>query len=150
MSLFKPLVGTWTWDGTTTVLSDDTSGAQAGDFIQKSQMEGPALEIGTVNAGVSVVLLNPHHAVIPTGSGAVLSQQNVRNDIVAAPDVQCVETFEDITEPHAAPGTKRIIRQDYSSATVQVGKTYRMDWMYVHPPSDPAWGAVAGIEESIV
>lgn len=75
----------------------------------------------------------------------------IRDAIVAAKDVVDVDTWEDITEPKgAAQHMKRITRKDQSSATVEVGKTYRQDYIYVNPPSSPAWGALARIDESIL
>lgn len=77
-------------------------------------------------------------------------QDIIRDAIVAAPDVVAVDTWEDITEPlGASKHMKRITRKDQSSATVQIGKTYRQDFIYVNPPSSSAWGALERIDESI-
>lgn len=149
MALDNALSGTWTWNGTTIVASTDTSGIQSGDFIRMSSMSG-LFEIQSVNPDTSVTVLNPHSLAIPSGIGAFKNDENVKSAILAAGDVACAETWEDITEPSIPPGTKRITRRDYTSATVHPTKTYRVDISYVHPANDPAWGAIAGIEESIV
>jgi len=60
--------GTWTWDGTTTVLSDDTSGVTVGNFIRMNATS-PLFEVTAVNANVDVTISNPGGVTIPTGSG---------------------------------------------------------------------------------
>ena len=78
-------------------------------------------------------------------------QEAIMNDILSAADVVAVDTMEDITEPvGAAKHMKRITRKDQSSATVRIGKTYRQDFIYVNPPSSPAWGALERVDESIL
>ena len=64
------LPGTWTWAGTTTVLSTDTSTVAVGDFIRKDSSATTWFEISAITPNVNVTLLNPGSAVIPTGSGA--------------------------------------------------------------------------------
>ena len=61
------------WDGSTTVLTSDTSEAVVGDFIGLSAA-GPFFEITTVNSNVSFIISNPGSLTIPTGSGASTSQ----------------------------------------------------------------------------
>lgn len=61
--------GTWTWNGTTTVASDDTSGVVTGDFIAQSAT-GPFFEITSISANVSVTILNPSSFTIPSGASA--------------------------------------------------------------------------------
>jgi hypothetical protein len=63
------LVQTYTWDGTTTVLSSNTSEVVAGDWI-KLDSDAQYFEVASVNAGVSVTILNPGGLTIPTGATA--------------------------------------------------------------------------------
>lgn len=60
--------GTWTWDGTTTVLSNDTSGVSVGDWIAQAS-GGPYFEITGITPNTSVTITNPGSVTIPTGSG---------------------------------------------------------------------------------
>jgi len=63
------LSGTWTWDGTTTVLSDDTSGVAVGNFIRNAT-DMQLFEITSITPNVSVTISNPGSLIIPTASGA--------------------------------------------------------------------------------
>lgn len=49
------LTGTWTWDGTTTVLATDTSQVRIGSFI-RADSDGQWFEVTAVNANVSVTI----------------------------------------------------------------------------------------------
>jgi hypothetical protein len=63
------LAGSWTWNGTTTVLATDTSGAIVGDRIRRG--DGDAFfEVSAVAASASVTIVNPDKKEIPVGSGA--------------------------------------------------------------------------------
>jgi uncharacterized phage protein gp47/JayE len=64
------LPGTWTWNGTLTVLATDTSTVAAGDFIRKDSSPLVWLQIQSIVPNTSVTLLNPGGATIPTGAGA--------------------------------------------------------------------------------
>lgn len=66
----KSLTGTWTWNGTTTVLTTDTSGVVAGEFIGKDSDPTHYFQIQGLVPNTSVTLLNPGVAAIPTGAGA--------------------------------------------------------------------------------
>ena len=61
------LSATYTWDGTTTVLSGDTSEVSAGDFL-RLDVDGQYFEITSITPNVSVTISNPEALVIPTGS----------------------------------------------------------------------------------
>jgi hypothetical protein len=63
------LAGTWTWNGTTTVLATNTSGVVAGDFIRLDTSPTLFFQIQTIVANTSVTILNPGAATIPTGAG---------------------------------------------------------------------------------
>lgn len=63
-----PIAGTHTWDGTTTVLSDDTSGLTTGDYVRQSSTE-PAFKILSITPNTSFVIDNSKSLTIPTGSG---------------------------------------------------------------------------------
>lgn len=68
------LSGSWTWNGTTTVLSTDTSGVSSGYWIRLPVLSGAKeygiFKIASVSANVSVTIENPSDLDIPTGSGA--------------------------------------------------------------------------------
>jgi hypothetical protein len=61
------LSATFTWDGTTTVLTADTSEVEAGDWIALDS-DGTLFEVGSVTTDTSVTLLNPIGYPIPTGA----------------------------------------------------------------------------------
>lgn len=61
------LGGTYEWNGTTTVLTDDTSDVVIGDFI-KHLATGACFEITGINPSTSVTISNPGALTIPTGS----------------------------------------------------------------------------------
>ena len=63
------LVQTYTWAGTTTVLSSNTSEVVAGDWI-KLDSDTQYFEVDSVSANVSVTILNPGGLTIPTGATA--------------------------------------------------------------------------------
>ena len=69
--------GTWTWDGTTTVLSNDTSGVAVNDMIRRNSDSG-MFRIVSIVANVSVLIGNPDALVIPTGAG-IERQDHVYN-----------------------------------------------------------------------
>jgi hypothetical protein len=60
--------GTWTWNGTTTVTTGDTSGVVVGNFIRLSATD-PLFEITVINTNVDVTITNPGGLTIPSGSG---------------------------------------------------------------------------------
>ncbi len=63
------IAGTITWDTTTTVLMDDTTGVVAGMAIRKDD-DGILFEVVSVVEDTSVLIKNPHGHSIPTGAGA--------------------------------------------------------------------------------
>lgn len=78
-------------------------------------------------------------------------EEQIRDDILAAPDMQIATQTEPITEPvGASKGLTRVTREDHTSATVQVGKTYRRSPIYINGPDSEAWGAMSGIDEDVV
>ncbi len=72
----------------------------------------------------------------------------IRDAILAAPDVVKVPTTEPITEPSGV-GMTRVTQDAYSSATVEVGKTYVIMFGYLFLPSSKSWGAMSGFTEAI-
>jgi hypothetical protein len=70
-SSFYPFI----WDGTTTVLSKDTSGILVGDWIRLDS-DGQYFEITSVVANTSVTILNPNSWGIPGTVGAPLSTRS--------------------------------------------------------------------------
>lgn len=63
------LAQTYTWGGTTTVLSGNTGEVVVGDWI-KLDADGQYFEISVVTPNVSVTILNPGGVTIPTGATA--------------------------------------------------------------------------------
>jgi hypothetical protein len=61
------LTATYTWDGTTTVLSADTSEVEVDDYIQLNT-DGQLFKVITVTTDTSVEIENPNSLTIPTGS----------------------------------------------------------------------------------
>ena len=76
----------------------------------------------------------------------------VRNDIMAASDKVNTPVIEEfITEPvGAAQSLKRTVVEDWSSATVQIGKKYRMTHVYMHGTDSRAWAACSDHIEEII
>jgi len=133
--LGKPvsLSGTWTWGGTLTVLSTDTSGVVAGDWIRLPVIKGAVtyglFKIVTVNANTSVVIQNPSDLTIPSGTGAegaspidltgavvkftmtkILDQPNAS---AAAHKTSYVDPLEiEMTDPAAGAGTVHLLASD--------------------------------------
>lgn len=80
------LLGTWTWNGTTTVLATNTSQVAAGDFIRLNSSPTLFFQIAGVTPGVSVTILNPGAATIPTGAGgSALASENVTQGLNGPP-----------------------------------------------------------------
>lgn len=71
------LTPTLTWNGTTTVITADTSEADVGDWIRLDG-DGQWFEISVVTPGVSYTILNPGSDTIPTGS----TQSSKASDIL--------------------------------------------------------------------
>lgn len=65
----ETLLGTWTWNGTTTVLATNTSQVVAGDFIRLNASPTLFFQIQSIVPNTSVTILNPGAATIPTGAG---------------------------------------------------------------------------------
>jgi len=67
------LSGSWSWGGTTTVLSNDTSGVVAGQWVRLPKAangkDNPLFKVTFVAAGVSVTIENPKNKTIPVGLG---------------------------------------------------------------------------------
>lgn len=63
------LTGTWTWDGSLTVLSDDTSGVTVGDWIRLSSSYS-WFEVSAVTPNVDVTIVNQDELTVPSGTGA--------------------------------------------------------------------------------
>lgn len=62
------LAGTWTWDGTSTVLATDTSQVVVGDFI-RLDADGQFYRIASVVTDTSVMIENLLGLTIPSGAG---------------------------------------------------------------------------------
>ena len=72
------LAGTWTWNGTTTVLTTNTSGVVSGDFIRLDASPTLFFQISGIVPNTSVTILNPGAATIPTGAtGSSKATENV-------------------------------------------------------------------------
>lgn len=71
------LDGAWTWDGTTTVLSTDTSGVSVGDWIRLEPKRYDVcpipFKVTAINANVDVTIENPYFLKIESGTGAEVS-----------------------------------------------------------------------------
>lgn len=104
MPLVTVLSGTCTWDGTTTVLMTDTSGVVVGDYIRMDD-ESFAFKITAVVVNTSVTIDNPGALTIPTGTGASKTDEPIRDEILAAGDVQMVPEAEVVTQPDDEPVT---------------------------------------------
>jgi hypothetical protein len=61
------LSATYTWDGTTTVASSDTSETEVGEWIRLDS-DNQWFKVVTVNTDVSVIIENPDALTIPTGA----------------------------------------------------------------------------------
>jgi hypothetical protein len=76
----------------------------------------------------------------------------IRNDIMMASDkvnIKVVEEF--ITEPlGASQNLKRTVVEDWYSATVQIGKKYRMTHVYMNGTESKAWAACSDHVEEII
>lgn len=83
----RTLAGTWTWQGTTTVLSTDTSGVIVGEWIRAPQLSsgasGPWFKVTAINANVDVTIENPDELTIPTGVTGAQAASPV--DLTGAP-----------------------------------------------------------------
>lgn len=72
------LVGTWTWNGTTTVLATNTAQVTTGTFIRLNTSPTKFFRVTGVTPNVSVTISNPGAIVIPTGAGgSSYSPENV-------------------------------------------------------------------------
>lgn len=63
------LAATYTWGGTTTITSGDTSEVAVGDFIRLDS-DGQWFEISAITPNVDVTILNPGSLTIPSGATA--------------------------------------------------------------------------------
>jgi hypothetical protein len=66
----EDLVATYTWNGTTTVTTSDTSEVDVGDYVGLT--EAPLFEIASIVPGTSITISNPSNRTIPTGSSATV------------------------------------------------------------------------------
>lgn len=142
MALNTSLSGTWTWDGTVTVVSDDTSGVAVGDWVSMGGA-GPWFEISGVAANASVTILNPDSLSIPSGTGAFRDDGPVFGEIMGAADVvKNVVSEEAITEASAPANTKRPLTEEYTSATVHSTKKAVISYTYGDGAGAKSWGRV--------
>ena len=69
--------GVWTWDGTLTVLSANTSGVSVGNWVRNPEastgLPSGWFKVATVNTNVSIVVVNPDGLDVPTGVGVDVS-----------------------------------------------------------------------------
>lgn len=66
----ETLVATYTWNGTTTVTTSDTSEVDVGDYVGLT--EAPLFEIASIVPNTSITISNPSNRTIPTGSSATV------------------------------------------------------------------------------
>jgi len=79
------------------------------------------------------------------------AEETIRNNILGAADrIKIVVVGEAVTEPGAAPGTTRPLVEEWSSATVEVGKKYRIAYTYLSGPESKGWAGLTDATESIV
>lgn len=96
------LSATYTWNGTTTVSSGDTSEVAVGDWILLGS-DGQPFEITTITAGVSVTIANPGGLAIPTGSTtSYLNPENLCEGLAGPPPDSAVGGEEYLYLDHAA------------------------------------------------
>ena len=80
------LGGTWTWNGTLTVLATATTGLLPGDFIRKDSSPSSWFQVASIVPNTSVTILNPGGAVIPSGAGASsMAPENMTNGLDGPP-----------------------------------------------------------------
>ena len=80
------LTGTWTWAGTTTILSTDTSGVSPGDYIRLDSAPTSFFQISGITPNVSVTILNPGSLTIPSGAtGSSKATENVTQGLSGPP-----------------------------------------------------------------
>lgn len=150
------LAGTWTWpggnDAAPVVTATDTSGVAVGDWIKKAVgIDNLYFKITAIDPNVDVTLDNPDAEEVPSGTGAFVTEEGIRDEISMASDAAMVIGAEEtITEPSAPPGSKRTTREDYSSPTVWPAKTLRLAISYVDGVGHPGWCAMSGSEYSVV
>jgi hypothetical protein len=63
----ETLLGTWTWDGTTTILATDTTQVAVNDWVS-GLVDGQFFQITAETPNVSVTVSNPQNYTIPTGA----------------------------------------------------------------------------------
>lgn len=74
----------WTWNGTTTVTTTDTSDVAVDDFIRLDSDE-QFFQIQSIVPNTSVVISNPGGATIPTGTGASSKATDLLTEGLAGP-----------------------------------------------------------------
>lgn len=134
--LNKPvsLSGAWTWDGTLTILSDDTSGVAVGNWIRLPVLSGaktnPLFKVTAVNPNVDVTIENPRSLTVPSGTGAegssavdltggvvkfTMTRQLDEPNASAAAHKTSYDSAEiDLTAPAAGEGTVHLLAPDTS------------------------------------
>jgi hypothetical protein len=65
--ILTTLLGTWTWDGTTTVLATNTSQVATGNWIQLDS-DGQFFKITAITPNTDVTIENPGSLIIPSGA----------------------------------------------------------------------------------
>jgi len=107
--------GTWTWDGTTTVLATDTSGVAVDDWIQLDASQ-PLFKVLSIVANTSVLIQNTLGLTIPIGTGVLAaSPVNLSEAVDGTPDRPAVIIFE------WRKGNSRIFKKvNYDSEEIQV------------------------------
>lgn len=68
----------------------------------------------------------------------------IRDNIMSAGDM----VSNEVTEP-TTNGLTRCTSLEFTSATVEVGKKYAQQPIYINPADNPAWGAQSGITEVV-
>ena len=89
----QALSGTWTWDGTTTVLATDTSEVAVGNWISLDS-DAQSFKITAIVANTSVSIENPRSLTIPsgaTGSSFALGWSEITG--IALGDVEAAQTI---------------------------------------------------------
>lgn len=111
----QTVTGTWVWDGTTTVTTDDTSGVAVGDYVQRTAAD-TLFEITAIVANVSVTIANPDGADIPSGSGVLAaSPVNLDEAVDGTASRPAVLVFE------WRRGNSRVFKKtNYDSEEIQV------------------------------
>jgi len=114
-----PVTGTWTWNGSLVVLSSNTGGVVAGDWIRLPVSTGATpnalFKVASIAANVSATITNPNNYSIPSSQGLTTTEKASPVDVTGAVIKFSVKEY--LGQPNAAAV---IFKASYDAAEIEI------------------------------